>query len=277
VIVWPEGARSAAMITVNFDGESFEQPELPGEPLWGRYGYGRYGAQEGIYRLLTVFERSGVHATFFVPGWDVQRYPEVMEAIARAGHEIAARGYANENFALMSVEQQHEMLDRTEQVFVSAFGTKPVGWRGPTGLPGINDPGQRLQIAGSLMSAGTRQILAERGYRYDSSYCDEDVPYVVDGTGLVELPVHAQAGDRMYYERHRLPEVVAAAWIEELDAIHATGGLFNLSLSPRGDWGSGRKVRISAVEAVLQAIKETPGLWIATCGEVSEWVLTSSR
>jgi peptidoglycan-N-acetylglucosamine deacetylase len=277
MIGWPEGVQSAAVITVNVDGESFEQPEFPGEPLWGRYGYGRYGAQEGIYRLLTVFERFAVRATFFVPGWDVQRYPQVMETVASAGHEIAARGYANENFALMSVEQQHGVLERTEQAFVSAFGDKPSGWRGPSGLPGINDPGQRLQIAGSLMSVETRQILAERGYRYDSSYCDDDVPYVVDGTGLVELPVHAQAGDRMYYERHRLPEVVAAAWTEELSAIHAAGGLFNLSLSPRGDWGSGRKVRISAVEAVLQAFRKTSGLWVATCDELAGWMLTSGR
>jgi len=88
-----------------------------------------------------VFERFAVRATFFVPGWDVQRYPQVIEAIARAGHEVAARGYANENFALMRVEQQQEVLDRTEQAFVAAFGDKPTGWRGPAGLPGINDPG----------------------------------------------------------------------------------------------------------------------------------------
>jgi peptidoglycan-N-acetylglucosamine deacetylase len=267
---WPAGYQSAAVVSVNFDGESFEQPELPGEPLWGRYGYGRYGAQEGVYRLLNAFERYGVIATFFVPGWDVERYPDAMAAIVEAGHEVAGRGYANENFALLTSEDQRMALERGEQAFIRSFGRKPVGWRGPHGLPGINDPGQRLQIPGSLVSPDTRSILAERGYLYDSSYCDDDLPYVYDGTGLVELPVHSSASDRPYYERHRLPGIVGAAWIEELSAMHAAGGLFNLTLSPRGDWGSGRQVRIRAVETVLQAMHETSGLWVATCREVAE-------
>jgi peptidoglycan-N-acetylglucosamine deacetylase len=274
---WPEGYQSAAVIGVNIDGESFEQPELPGEPLWGRYGYGRYGAQEGVYRLLKVFDRYGVTATFFVPGWDVDRYPDVMEAIAKAGHEIAGRGYANENFALLTPDDQREVLERSEQAFIRAFGRKPSGWRGPHALPGVNDPGQRLAIPGSLVSPDTRLILAERGYLYDSSYCDDDLPYVVEGTGLVELPVHATASDRPYYERHRLPGIVAAAWCEELNAMHAAGGLLNLTLSPRGDWGSGRQVRIQAVEAFLQSLWETPNLWITTCANVAAWMLDAPQ
>jgi peptidoglycan-N-acetylglucosamine deacetylase len=270
---WPDGVQSAAVITVNFDGESFEQPGLPGEPLWGRYAYGRYGAQEGVYRLLEVLERYRVRATFFIPGWDVERYPDVMEAIASAGHELAGRGYANENFALLNSAEQHEVLARSEHAFIAAFGRKPTGWRGPSALPGVNDPGQRLSIPGSLVSAETRAILAERGYIYDSSYCDDDLPYRVDGIRMVELPQHSTSGDRQYYERHRLPEVVAGAWIEELNAMHQAGGLFNLALSPRGDWGSGRRVRIRAVESILQALHETPRLWITTCGEVAEWTL----
>lgn len=266
---WPEGYHSAATVTINLDLESFEQPELPGEPLWGRYSYGRYGAQEGIWRLLEAFRRYGVTATIFTPGFDALRYPDVMEAIASAGHEIAGRGWANENFALLTLEQQHEVLERSEQAFIDVIGAKASGWRGPSAIPGVNDPGQRLQIPGSLMSADTRAILSERGYSYDSSYCDDDVPYLVEGAGLVELPVHATAGDRIYYERHRLPSVVASAWIEELSATHEAGGLFNLTLSPRGDWGSGRKVRIAAVEAILQALQETPNLWLATCGDVA--------
>lgn len=268
----PDGYRSAATITVNFDGESFEQPELPGEPLWGRYSYGRYGAQEGVYRLLDAFERYGVTATFFIPGWDALRYPDVMEAISSAGHEVAGRGYANENFALLEPDAQRDVLEQSEQAFLEVFGHKPEGWRGPSALPGANDPGQRLQIPGSLVSPDTRSILNERGYRYDSSYCDDDMPYLVGGTNLVELPVHPSSGDRVYYDKHRLPDVVASAWIEDLSAMHEAGGLFNLTLSPRGDWGSGRKVRISAVERVLQAIRETPGLWVGTCCDIAEWV-----
>jgi peptidoglycan/xylan/chitin deacetylase (PgdA/CDA1 family) len=275
---WPDGYQSAAVITVNFDGESFEQPLLPNEPLWGRYSFGRYGAQLGVHRILEVLERYAVRATYFIPGWDVERYPDAMEAIASAGHELAGRGYANEDFSTLAADDQRGVLERSEAVFTRVFGQAPAGWRAPGGAPAA---GGRAALApvGSLMSAETRAILAERGYRYDSSYCDDDVPYVVAnarGERLVELPQFTTATDAFYYQAHRSPFVVSAAWREDLSAVHEAGGLFNLALSPRGDWGSGRGVRIRAVADILQALHETPGVWLTTCAEVASWALENA-
>ncbi|HUG13468.1 MAG TPA: polysaccharide deacetylase family protein, partial [Thermomicrobiales bacterium] len=100
--VWPDGYQAAVTITVNFDGESVEQRTLPGQPLWGRLSYGRYGAQVGVYRILEALARYDVKATFFIPGFDAERYPEAMEAIAGAGHEVAGRGYAYEDFSALT-------------------------------------------------------------------------------------------------------------------------------------------------------------------------------
>lgn len=276
---WPDHQQSAAVITVNFDGESFEQPELPGEPLWGRYAFGRYGAQLGVYRILELLERYGVRATFFIPAWDVECYPEAMEAIAKAGHELAGRGYANEHFATLSRDEQIAVLEKSEEIFQRVFGSRPSGWRGPSGGANAPEPRPSLAIPGAVISAETRSILAERGYTYDSSYCDDDIPYVVkneQGQQLVELPQFPTASDRPYYQVHRLPSVVSAAWREELSAVNEVGGLFNLTIHPRGDWGSGRGVRLRAVEDVLQALRETPRVWMTTCGEIAAWMLESN-
>lgn len=273
---WPDGRQSAAVVTVNVDGESFEQPLLPDQPLWGRYSYGRYGAQVGVYRILDALARYDVRATFFVPGYDIARYPAAMEAIAAAGHELAGRGWANEDFSQLSADEQRAVLARSEDAFRRAFGRAPAGWRGPSGVGHLHEPRGSLAIPGSLLSAETRGLLAERGYRYDSSYCDDDLPYVVaDGQGrrLAELPCFQTASDRNYYQFHRLPMVVGEAWRDELSAMHAAGGLFNLALSPRGDWGSGRAVRVRAVTDILQALGETPNVWLTTCAEVADWAL----
>lgn len=261
---WPNGAQAAVAVTVNFHGESVERRTLPDQPLWGRYSYGRYGAQAGVERLLEVFRRYGVRATFFIGGWDAERYAEAMQRIAAAGHEIAGHGYAHEDFSQLAPEEQRAALERGEQALEQVFGRKPAGWRAPDGL----------------MGGQTRVLLAERGYRYDSSYCDDDVPYVVNELGglrIVELPQQGQASDRPYYAARRPPEVVATALREELDATFEVGGLFNLALHPRGDYGSGRSVRIRAVEAVLQAIREHPRLWTATCAEVADCTLEAAR
>jgi hypothetical protein len=118
--------------------------------------------------------------------------------------------------------------------------------------------------------------LASRGYRYDSSYCDDDLPYVVQadqGARLVELPHFPASSDKLFYARHRIPSVVGRALADELEAMYDVGGLFNLVLHPRGDYGSGREVRIRSLETLFDRIRERSNLWVATCGEVADWML----
>lgn len=255
---WPEGHQCAVVVTVNFDGESVERRAIPAAPLWGRDSYGRYPANVGLRRFLDLFRRYGVRATFFIPGWDADHYPAAMEAIATAGHEVAGHGYAHEDFSALATEQQRAVLERSEEAFRRVFGARPAGWRAPDGL----------------MTAATRPLLAERGYRYDSSFCDDDLPYVVADERdrrLVELPVFSGASDRPYSLLRRPPAYMRDAWREELSAVYEVGGLFTLTLHPRADYGTGRAVRLTAVEELLQTIAGYPRVWRATCGEVAEW------
>lgn len=258
--VWPDGVQCAAAITVNLDAESVDSRDTP-LPLWGRYSHGRYGAQQGTRNLLALFARYDVRATFFIGGWDAERYPTLMDEIAAAGHEVAAHGYLHEDFSALSPDEQHANLERSEAVFQSTFGRKPTGFRAPE----------------RLMSRDTRRVLIERGYRYDSGYADDDTPYLVpatDGPGaLVELPTHEPWSDKTYYEKHRVPAVVARAFVDEFTGIYAAGGLFTLQLHPRGDYGSGRGLRVRAIEPVLRAIRELPATWLAPCHEIAEWFL----
>jgi peptidoglycan/xylan/chitin deacetylase (PgdA/CDA1 family) len=259
--VWPAGIQAAAAITVDFDGESVEHRDMD-LPLWGRYSHGRYGAQMGAENLLALFARYDIRATFFIGAWDVERYPRIMAAIAAAGHEVAGYGYLHEDFSALATDEQQAVLARGEAVFRSVFGQEPVGFRAP----------------GRRMVTETRQILAARGYRYDSSYADDDRPYIIehgDGPRLVELPVHEPWTDQPYYEKHRVPRVVSASFVDEFDATYGVGGLFTLSLRPRGDYGSGRGTRVRAIEPLLRALREHPGTWVATCREIAEWTLTA--
>ncbi len=261
--VWPEPYQCAAVVTVNFDAESVERRARPEGGLWGRYSYGRYGVRVGVRRVLDLLDRYGVRATFFIPALDVEAYPETMERIAAAGHEVAGHGYAHEDFSRLAPDEQRAVLQRSEAVFERVFGRRPIGWRAPDGL----------------MNRQTRPILIERGYRYDSSFCDDDLPYLVkDDKGglLVEIPVFAGASDRHYYQLRRPPWVVASAWKQEFRAVYAEGGLFNLTIHPRGDYGSGRAVRVLALETILQELRDSPRVWLTTCSEIADWVHRSA-
>lgn len=258
---WPQGIQAAAVITVNLEAESVDHRDAE-LPLWGRRSHGRYAAQEGTDNLLEIFIRQAVKATFFVNGWDAQRYPALIEQIVSAGHEIAASGYLHEDFSTLSAEQQQEVLEQSEQALLSISGSKPTGFRAPD----------------RLMTGETRAVLIARGYRYDSSYSDDDLPYYVDlgqRRSLVEVPMQEPYSDRCYYELHRTPQVVQSALIDLFDAAYDEGTLFTLTVSPRGDIGSGRGLRARVVESVIEAMKERPHLWLATCAAITDWMYSN--
>lgn len=258
---WPNGVQSAAAITVDLEAESVDHREAE-LPLWGRRSHGRYAAQAGAFTLQEIFVRLGVRATFFINGWDAERYPDLMERIASDGHEAAASGYLHEDFSVLAAEQQHAVLEQAEGAFSSVFGSRPAGFRAPD----------------RLMTSDTRAVLAARGFTYDSGYSDDDLPYMVDGVDagqgrtLVEIPAQEPYSDRCYYEAHRTPQVARSALIDLFDAAYDEGALFTLMISPRGDVGSGRGLRARVVESVIQRMQERPHLWLARCSELATWL-----
>ena len=69
-------------------------------------------------RILDKLEQYAVRATFFVPGLTAERYPEVVMKIAEAGHEIGHHGYAHERFAGQTIEQQIEIIEKSQRIFI---------------------------------------------------------------------------------------------------------------------------------------------------------------
>src|SRR5215211_3244614 len=63
--------------------------------------------------LLGVLARHGALATFFWLGERVQYLPELAQAAAAAGHQIAIHGYRHQAFPLVSANALRMGLDRT--------------------------------------------------------------------------------------------------------------------------------------------------------------------
>src|SRR6202012_3750740 len=95
---WPGGRRAALCVSFDFDGESphlwrrrSDRPANIGE-LEQR----RYGPRRGVYNILDMLDQLSIRATFFVPGWIAAHYRPAVEAVARAGHELALHGWRHE-------------------------------------------------------------------------------------------------------------------------------------------------------------------------------------
>src|SRR5690606_6953223 len=65
-------------------------------------GPGRYTA-----RVLEILAARGARATFFVEGIEVEQRPQVLAAVAEAGHEIGNHAYDHPDFTKLTLAQLH--------------------------------------------------------------------------------------------------------------------------------------------------------------------------
>ncbi|GAA7722427.1 hypothetical protein JP0162_04760 [Helicobacter pylori] len=71
---------------------------------------GLFAGEVGIPRLLKLFKKYHLPATWFAPGHSIETFPEQMKMIVDAGHEVGAHGYSHENPIAMSAKQEEDVL-----------------------------------------------------------------------------------------------------------------------------------------------------------------------
>ena len=269
---WPAGKRAAACFTFDVDAESpilFEHPESAD---WlDVMSHQAYGPRTGVPRLLRILERQSIRATFFVPGYTAERWPQAIRAIRDAGHEIGHHGYLHEGArSAADAGTEERRLLRGLEALHEAVGVRPVGYRAP-----MWELSYRLPA-----------LLAKHGFLYDSGLMDADHPYRL-ATGpepgapsIIELPGHWSLDDWEPY--NYLPGItgsgviaspadVLARWTLELEALVAEGGLFMLTNHP---FVSGRASRAVALETLMERARAIDGLWIASAEQVAAHVAT---
>lgn len=259
---WPDGHSGACVVSVDVDGE------VP--LLWRSHGaqvrlaeleQRRFGPRVGLQRLLDLFSRAQVIASFYVPGDYAHRYPGHVAAIAEAGHEIGLHGYLHEPPTEQSKSEFAAALERSRGALLQAGGVHPCGFRSPSWD----------------MTTDAFDVLASSGLRYDSSMMGSDTPYRL--AGMVEVPVQWTLDDAPF---HRYvggstpghppvrPSELAARWRDELDAASSYGTLAMITVH---DWLSGRATAAAALEQVLEHIDQGD-LWCTTAEQVATWHAT---
>jgi peptidoglycan/xylan/chitin deacetylase (PgdA/CDA1 family) len=265
-IPWPEGRTAAACLTFDLDAEAAVlSADITSRHRMSPMSHQSYGPLVGVPRILALLARHDLRATFFVPGYSAHRYPDTVRAIAEAGHEIAHHSYFHENTVGMSETVEAEMIDLGLQALWDVAGVRPEGYRAPMWE----------------MNWHTPKLLADRGFLYDSSLMDADLPYVLAVPGsssLVEVPVWWGLDDWEQYAF--LPDLIGSGviesplkalemWTLELEAVDRIGGTFNLCCHP---FLSGRPGRAEALERLITRMEQLPGMWITTVGEVARHV-----
>jgi len=74
---------------------------------------------------LSVLARYDARATFFVVGEACARYPELVNDVARAGHELAGHGYTHRRFTELSPAELRDELERTRALLPESGRRRP--------------------------------------------------------------------------------------------------------------------------------------------------------
>lgn len=143
-------------------------------------------------RVLELFDRRAIKATFFVLGWVAERFPALIRDMHAAGHEIASHGFGHERLTTLTPAQFRESITRTKHLLEDIAGTAVYGYRAPS-----------YSIGPTTLWA--HEELHEAGYRYSSSVVPihHDLygmpaaprfPFFTRPCGLLEIPVTTAHG-----------------------------------------------------------------------------------
>lgn len=88
--------------------------------------------EHNTYRLLELFATQQAQATFFMLGWVAERYPALVQAIHKAGHEVASHGYNHIKATQQSRAEFAKDISDTKKLLEDITGSAVYGYRAPS-------------------------------------------------------------------------------------------------------------------------------------------------
>ncbi|NQZ33291.1 MAG: allantoinase PuuE [Oceanospirillaceae bacterium] len=265
---WPNKARIAVSFVLNYEeggercllhGDSESEAflsEMPGaQPLPNARNLSmescyEYGSRAGVWRLLRLFDKYQIKLTVFAVAMAVERYPEVVQAMAQAGHEICSHGYRWIDYQNMPRAEEEQHLQKAIEIITKVTGQRPLGWY--TGRLGPN----------------TRDIvMSEGGFAYDSDAYDDDLPYWLDnkGQGHLVIPYTLDVNDMRFAtaQGFNSGEQFYQYLKDSFDTLYAEGEqspkMMSIGLHCRL---AGRPGRIAALQRFLEYVASHDRVWL---------------
>jgi putative urate catabolism protein len=187
---WPGEARLAVQFVINYEeggencvlhgdasSEAFLSEIVGAQPYAGLRHMNmeslyEYGSRAGFWRLHRLFTARGIPVTVYGVALALERNPAAVEAMLRAGWEIASHGYRWIDYQFVAEAVEREHLCKAIDIHTRITGSRPLGWY--TGR----------------CSPNTRKLVAqEGGFLYDADSYADDLPYWVTDYGEPHLVI----------------------------------------------------------------------------------------
>jgi len=266
-LVWPKNARVALWVIPNIEVFALNERmpsgsgKIPEVPV---YSTRDYGARVGIWRIIEVLERFGIHATVALNSEVCDAYPQIIEEITKLGWECMGHNESNtRRLNNIPPEDEHRAIHDTLVRIEQAVGEKPVGWLS----------------SGLQETWNTLEYLVEEGCRYVADWVNDDQPYLmnINGKSLVSLPYSLELNDKPAFEaHHRTAEEFERMIRRQFDVLYregsSSGRVMAIALHP---YIIGVPHRIDALNSALDYICAHEGVWLATGKEIVDHYMAS--
>ena len=264
---WPGGARLALQIVLNYE-EGGENCVLHGDPASETYlseiinaearqgarhmsmeSIYEYGSRVGVWRLKNLFDRYRIPVTVFAVGMAVENYPDPVQALFAAGHEICGHGYRWIDYQFVDKQTEREHMRKAVNAIGNAIGERPLGW-----YTGRSSPNTRALV------------VEDGGFLYDSDDYSDDLPFwnrQHDRPQLV-IPYTLDANDMRFVSPHGFStgQQFLQYLKDSFDVLYAEGAdtprMMSVGLHCRI---SGRPGRFAALEAFLRYARSHDDVW----------------
>ena len=266
---WPNGARLVISISMQFetggqpaDAESpFSGTKLPaGHPDLPAQSWFRYGANEGIPRMLDLWDKYHIKVTSHVVGAAAMKYPELAKDMAQRGHEMAAHGISWKNQWDMTYEDElkhvKDGLDAVEKI---------------TGQRGVGYNCNWLR-----RSPNTLKVLQDLGFLYHIDDISRDEPFftMVRGKKFMVIPYTLRNNDIVNVEgKHWSPDQFLTQLKFEFDSLYEGGASKRRMMSVSfHDRIGGTPAMVNATEQFLKYAQAKEGVVFMRKDEIAKLV-----
>ena len=270
---WPGAARIALQFVLNYEeggenavlhgdaaSEAFLSEIIGAQAIVGARHMSmesiyEYGSRVGVWRILDLFRRYDMPLTLFGIAMALERHPAVVEALLKAGHEIASHGWRWISYQDVPLDIEREHMQRAIEIQRRLTGERPLGW-----YSGRTSPNTR------------RLVVEDGGFVYDADDYSDDlpwydtrygnygnygkphlvVPYTLDANDMrFATPQGFNSGDQFYTYLKDTFDVL-------YEEGRHTPRMMSVGLHCRL---AGRPGRIAAVERFLKYVTRKPKVW----------------
>jgi polysaccharide deacetylase family protein (PEP-CTERM system associated) len=169
--------------------------------------------EETTQKILTIFDKHKVSATFFVLGHLVEEYPELIKRIHSKGHEIASHGYSHTPLWDLDLSSFENELIKTNQLISNITNKNVLGFRAP--YASLDEK-----------TSWAIDILEKNNFLYDSSIFPMKTPLY----GVEEPPLsqYIISSNRLFENNPdgKIIEIPFTIYENSLIKIPCTGGIY---------------------------------------------------